>query len=178
MLRHHSSRRTWRLGRLALAAVLLGLLGCPAHMPDADPPMEWHHTPVSIQGRLAEDEPAETLTEAPVVGEEVAVYLHPQVQFSREDLRHVEVVPDSEPLTLQLWFTEGGAARVASVTEDNLGRRFALLVNGHVVSAPLMVRPLRPDPQIPVAVEVQLAQAEAEQLSRAISQTWPPEQTP
>jgi hypothetical protein len=164
---------------LALPVVIFGLAGCPAPGgPTADPPMEWDRVPVSIQGRLAEEVPAEGLAEAPVVGEDEVVHLYPEVRFSREDVRHAEAVPDSDPLTLRIWFTEEGAERVADVTAEHPGRRFALLVNGHVVSAPQIVQPLRPSPEIPVTVEVRLPEPEAERLAQAIAQTWPAEQAP
>jgi hypothetical protein len=164
---------------LALPVLVFGLAGCPAPGgPAADPPMEWDRVPVSIQGRLAEEVPAEGLAEAPVVGEDEVVHLYPEVRFSRDDVRYAEAVPDSDPLALRIWFTEEGAERVADVTAEHPGRRFALLVNGHVVSAPQIVQPLRPSPDIPVTVEVRLPQPEAERLAQAIAQTWPPEEAP
>jgi hypothetical protein len=167
-----------RLRWLAVPVLLFGLLGCPAPGTTVDAPMEWDRVPVSIQGRLAEDEPGEGLTQAPIVGEAEVVHLYPDVRFSRDDIRFADVVPDSDPLLLRIWFTEEGAERVAEVTAEYPGRRFALLVNGHVVSAPQIVQPLQPRPEVPVGVEVRLPEADAERLASAVAQTWPAEQAP
>lgn len=161
--------------RLPSLSLFVALLGCPARAPAPDPPGDWDLVPVSIQGRLAEDEPAPDLTAGPIVGADEVVFLHPDVSFWADHLRHVEASRDTEPLTIRLWFTDEGAERVASVIEANPGRRFALLVNGHVVSAPRIAQPLRPDPQIPVTVEVTLPEPESVVLADAVSQTWGPD---
>jgi hypothetical protein len=174
--RRHSSASGARRLAVRFAALLLlpVLAACPDRSTEPVRPVGWHQAPVSIQGRIAEDEPDERLIEATIVGEDEVVYLYPGVAFTTEQLQHVETSPDSDPLVLQLWFTEQGAEQVTAAMQQHVGRRFALLVNGHVVAAPPIVRPLRPDPQLPVSVQVRLAEGEAEQLADAVARTWPP----
>jgi preprotein translocase subunit SecD len=160
------------------------LVGCADRAPAPDPPGAWDRVPVSIQGRLAEDAPADGLTEAQILGESEVVHLRGEVEFWNDHIRYADVAEASEAaegaegLTLRIWFTEEGAERISAVTAANIGSRFALTVNGHVISAPSIARPVRADPGIPVVVEAQVPQEEAVRLAGAIRSTWPARDAP
>jgi hypothetical protein len=89
--------------------------------------------------RLAEDEPADELIEAAIVGTEDKVFLHKAVVATGKDVEEASVVLDAigKP-AIAITFTDTGSKKIAEVTERYNGKRLALLVDGQVISAPII----------------------------------------
>jgi len=160
-------------GRWRRLACSLLLLGACAPAPEPDSPVAWDRTPVSIQGRIAVDEPAEGTVAAVTVGEADTLHLHPDVEFWDRHIARATAEASERLVTLRIEFTRAGARRVESRTEREIGARFALTVNGHVVAAPRIARAVRVEPGVPVEVEWVLPEEEAAGIAAAVSRTWP-----
>ena len=90
-----------------------------------------------LELRLAEDEPADQLTEATIGGSDDTVFLHPTVIASSDDIASAAVVSDHDGQpTISVNFNEDGAEKIAKATSENRGKRIAIVVDQNVLSAP------------------------------------------
>ena len=92
-----------------------------------------------LEFRLAAHEAGEGLTPATVTGTGDVVYLHEGVELSTDDVASTRVVEGigGRP-SVEVQFTGDGAKRFAELTRENVGRAFAIMVDGQVVSAPII----------------------------------------
>ena len=168
---------------ILLLALPLASWACAPPGQDAVSSPDWERVPVSIELRLAEEEPGPELTAAVVYGEGDTVYLHPTAELSSEQITHAQSVAplQGQGLVVSLWLTEEGNNRWAAVMASHSGQHLAVLINSVVVAPPAIIAPppegivdtVGPTPAIPVQVGVPLPPEEASQLAEAISETWP-----
>ena len=120
--------------RLALATVMWLVYWAPNF---ADEPTDKPGPGAEI--RLAEDEAADELIEAEIVGTDNKVYLHKTVVAASKDIAEASVILDAigKP-AIAITFTDEGANKIAEVTERHHGKRLAILVDGQVISAPII----------------------------------------
>jgi SecD-like export protein len=139
---------------------------------------DWGRVPVAIELRLAEGAPAPGLVPAAVYGQADTVYLHPEPELSNTHIARVEAVKTriATGLVLQVWLTKAGATRIADVTAHHIGDSLAVLINSVLVSVPVIQETIDPGTRQPSDIGVPLGTQEAEQLARAVSQTWHPAQ--
>jgi preprotein translocase subunit SecD len=118
--------------RTSLLIVAVAFLcGCTASPPGA--------APVSLEFRLAQSEPAEGLTEMTVRGSDRKVYVRNDVVLSNADVASASVSTNFQNLvTVQIAFTKLGGKKLTHATEANINNHIAILVDGNVVSAPLV----------------------------------------
>jgi len=110
--------------------ILLALLGCA------------QQSGVTVEFRLAETEPAEGLTLMTCTASGESFYLHDEILLSNADIESAS--PDSwdgRP-TVALTFTEAGREKFARLTEENIGGRVGMLVDGELVTAPVIRAPI------------------------------------
>jgi preprotein translocase subunit SecD len=95
--------------------------------------------PPKFEVRRAEAKPAEGLTEAAVAGTSEKVYLHKDVALTAKDVAGAAVTRDGagNP-AVGVTFTEEGTKKFAKLTEEHKGKRLAILVEGKVISAPVI----------------------------------------
>lgn len=103
----------------------------------ADKPAE--KSRVKVEFRRAESTPAEGLIEATVVGSDTKVYLHKSPDLTNKDLAEATISEDSEGNPcLGVVFTSDGGKKMAKLSEEHLSKPLAILVDGKVVSAPII----------------------------------------
>ncbi len=91
----------------------------------------------SAELRLAENEPADELIEADIVGSEDKVYLHKTAVVTSKDIVESSVILDEfDRPSIAFTFTEEAAEIIAEVSANHMGKRLAILVEGKVISAP------------------------------------------
>jgi hypothetical protein len=120
---------------------------------------------VTLEFRLAEAEPVQGLTEAAVPGTADTVYLHKERGITNKDIAGAHAVVDQwmKPAVF-IRLTEDGRKKMAELTE-NKGKRLAILVDGKVISAPLLLSKISSgEGQFGVAT-----QAEAERIAKGIN---------
>jgi preprotein translocase subunit SecD len=91
-----------------------------------------------LEIRLAEEQPAIGLVEAPVSHSDRHVYLQQSAVITNEDVTNARVVPAGAAFNVAISLTPQGAAKMAKATQGHIGRPLAILVNGTVVTAPTL----------------------------------------
>lgn len=116
--------------------------------------------------RLAEDKPRDGLEEATVEGTMEKVHLHKTAALTSADVATAKasVDPKTRDPIIEIKLTEAGAKKLEKLTGDNIGRRLAIVVNGKVVSAPVIQSKIGESAN----VTGKFTQEEAEKLAAAI----------
>src|SRR5579872_1766981 len=92
-----------------------------------------------VEFRRAEKEAAEGLTEATVEGSKEKIYLHKTADLTNEDIAEVKATQDdSKRPAISITLTKDGSAKMKKVTEEHLRKPLAILVDGKVISAPVI----------------------------------------
>jgi len=122
--------------KVACLIIILFLCGCGS--PEKEPEMQ----KVKVEFRLAEAEPAEGLTEMTLSTSGQRFYLHDEVAMSNYDIHIALPLVWEGKSVVELTFTEAGKVRFAMLTEENVGKRIGILVDGELVSAPIVRAPI------------------------------------
>jgi preprotein translocase subunit SecD len=92
---------------------------------------------VTLEFHLVAEGPGEDLIETTIVGKNTKIYLEKKVELSNVDFAGAETTKDaSDNLSIAVSLTEAGARKLADLTENNIGRKLAIVVNGEVLAAP------------------------------------------
>jgi hypothetical protein len=94
---------------------------------------------VRLEVRLAETRPAPGLIVARVADSARVIYVHPETVVSNDDIAQSWVTqdgPDRFGVSVQL--LEPGAQRMHQATAAHIGRPVAIMIDGEVVSAPVV----------------------------------------
>lgn len=97
---------------------------------------------VAVEFRIAETEPGEGLTEVslPISGE--TFYLHDDVVLTNAEIASATVVRWHGHPAVEVTLNEEGTEQFAGVTESNISKRLAMLVDGKLVCAPVIRAPI------------------------------------
>jgi hypothetical protein len=95
---------------------------------------------IRFEVRLAEDTPAHGLREAKVSGSDRSVYLHDEVIVTNSDIAEARIVAGhgQSGYSIAIEFKASGADKMRSATGNNIGKIVAILLDGHVVMAPVL----------------------------------------
>jgi preprotein translocase subunit SecD len=119
--------------QLLLACVAFNCVGDVS----ADKPLDAPR--VKVEFRRAESKPAAGLIEATVEGSKQKVYLHQTAAATEQDIAEARVAEDSQQHpAVEIRFTEEGGKKIAKLTEQQKDKPIAILVNGKVISAPIV----------------------------------------
>jgi preprotein translocase subunit SecD len=121
---------------------------------------------VVLEFRRAETKPADGLAEAVVVGTTQKVYIPKTADATTADIAGAKAVLDGggNP-AIDITFTKAGAKKMAALTEKHQDKPLAILINGKVVSAPVVREKFGERAQINGA----FTQKEVESLVQAIN---------
>lgn len=95
---------------------------------------------VVLEIRLAEEEPGEGLTRMTMTawGGTDAFYLHDEVLMDNSDIESASVTKWRDNPAVEILFTPQGGEEFARLTSDNVGKRMAIIVNGQLLTAPII----------------------------------------
>jgi preprotein translocase subunit SecD len=93
---------------------------------------------VTLQIRPGSQSPGPGLTKMVVSGSDTSVYVADDVLLSNTDIKSARVAAAQDGPQIEIVFTEAGARRFADVTETNLMKQLVILVDGKVISAPIV----------------------------------------
>ncbi len=145
----------------ALAVLSLGFAtGLAPARPDEKPK-------VKIEFRRAETKAAEGLTEATVPGQKEKIYLHKAADATNEDIAEAKVGVDGRTLdpAIEVRFTKEGAKKIAKLSEEHAGKPLAIVIDGKVISAPILRGKIGERAQI----TGRFTKEEAEKIAKAIN---------
>ena len=99
---------------------------------------------VRFEVRLAEDAPAAGLREARVSGTDRVVYLHQDVIVTNSDIARSRVVQGdgASRFGVGVELSAAGGEKMRRATANHLGRPLAILIDGEVVTAPVVRGPI------------------------------------
>ena len=131
------------LSRLLLLPVAVILhVTCAAQAPQDDP------RPARFELHLAQETPDDGLIEAMVENTDKKVYLFKEVLITNKDLIEVRVIGEGgffaaeargpSYFEIHVVFTGEGARKMARASEMHIGKPIAILVDGKVLSAPIV----------------------------------------
>lgn len=93
---------------------------------------------VILEFRFAETESAEGLTEITAQISDEKYFLHDEVVISNVDIESAFASTGEFGPQIEVIFTDSGGIKFSQLTEENIDRRLGILVDGEVVSAPLI----------------------------------------
>jgi len=120
---------------------------------------------VSLEIRLAKDEPAPGLQPVLVAKTREKIYLSPRVELDQADIRDAQVVKTPRGPAVGVKLAWSAARRLARLTDQHIGDRLAVLVDGSVVCAPL----IKGKTGRSMIIAGDFTQQEAEELAAALS---------
>jgi beta-lactamase regulating signal transducer with metallopeptidase domain/biopolymer transport protein ExbD len=109
----------------------------------APEPVEEADGGVRLEFRLAEETPADGLTESTILGSDHRIWLYEEVPLSEEHVKDARVVEQNGQVAIELLFTNEGRRRFAVLTRNKISKRLAILVDGKVLSAPVIREEIR-----------------------------------
>ena len=110
------------------------ILSLPIHAekPDEKPK-------IKVEFVRAETKPADGLKPTAIEGSKEKIYLLNKADLTNEDIAAAKVSFDNEQKpVIDITFTKAGAMKMAKVSEDHLGKPLAVVVDGKVISAPIL----------------------------------------
>lgn len=145
----------------ALAALAVGFAtGFSSARPD-----EKEKPKVKFELRRAETKPADGLTPAEVPGSKEKIYLHAKADVTNEDVASAAVGVDvAFNPSIDILFTKEGAKKVEKLSDGHLGKPLAVLIDGKVISAPVIKAKFSDKAQI----TGQFTKEEAEKIAKAL----------
>jgi len=131
------SRRSVVLGAGG-AALLAALTASPVWMRSG----ATLHAAMQFEVRLADVDPKAGLRGAVDKGSGRIIYLGQDVLLTNEDIAEARAVALPAGFGVEVDFTVAGATKMRSATTDNVGRLLAIIVDGTVLTAPMVRSPV------------------------------------
>jgi hypothetical protein len=121
---------------------------------------------IRFEVRLAEDHPDFALREVRLAGSNRVIYLHPEIIVSNEDIAQSSVIEGDGPsrFGVGVEFTAAGAQKMRQATAGHVGRPVAIIIDGEVVTAPVLRGPISTS----AVIGGSYTQAEAERIFNGI----------
>lgn len=122
----------------------------------------------TLEFRLAEDEPGPGLEAVTMAAGRRTFYLHPEIVLDQTDLDTVLVVPPALPdgrATIDLRLNAEGRDAFLEFTREHMGKRCAMVVDGELLSAPLIRAPI---PQGRALIQGNFTEKEAQRIATAL----------
>jgi preprotein translocase subunit SecD len=89
-----------------------------------------------VEIRRAEKEAGPGLVEARVAGSDMKVYLHKDVEVSKNEIAEAFACPQGGGTWgIAVKFTKEGAQRMSKVSKEHFGKLMAIVINGQVMAA-------------------------------------------
>ena len=97
---------------------------------------------VKLEFRIAEDEPAPGLTEMIFAPSGERFFLHNEVLLTESDIDSAFVIIQNNHPAVKLILTTEGSRKFEELTENYVGKRCGMILNGELVSAPRIMAPI------------------------------------
>jgi preprotein translocase subunit SecD len=117
--------------QILVLAMVTALSGCAT--------MHSQTTPVTLEFRPGSQSPGAGLIEMPVAGSDQPIYISEDVALSNADVASSRVGSGPSGPHIEIVFTKAGAERFATVTANNIRKPLGILVDGQLISAPIVM---------------------------------------
>ncbi len=122
---------------------------------------------ITLEFRIAEDEPAPGLTEMVFSPTGESFYLHNEVLVDESHVDSAFVIMHSDRPAVELLLTNEGKTKFEELTTSNVGKRCGMILDGELVSAPIIRAPITVGRAI---IAGDFTEAEAQRIVRLLSQ--------
>jgi preprotein translocase subunit SecD len=92
----------------------------------------------SLEFRVAETEPADSLEERAMKYTGQVFYLHKKSELSEAHIVATKMVDWNDSEAIELKFNDEGTRLLAELTRNNIGKRIGMVLNGELVTAPIV----------------------------------------
>jgi preprotein translocase subunit SecD len=92
----------------------------------------------TLEFRLAETEPADSLEKFTFELSGEVFYLHTKSEISEAHISASKMVAWNNSEAIEIKFNEEGTKLFAELTRNNIGKRIGMVLNGELVSAPIV----------------------------------------
>ena len=92
----------------------------------------------SLEFRIAETEPADSLEEFTMKQTGEIFYLHKSSGISASHIAATKISERNESEAIEITFNDEGKELFAELTRNNIGNRIGMILNGELVSAPVV----------------------------------------
>ena len=116
---------------LTLLVILAGCADRQARAPE-----------VRVEFRLVDAKPADGLAPMMMQATGDTFYVHQEILLSGVDIDSAFVTESRGGASVEVILVDAGRERWAAVTEQNVGRRIGIIVDGTLVSAPIVRAPI------------------------------------
>ena len=122
---------------MALAASAFGIRALSVRVGEV-------HAAMRFEVRLGEDQPAPGLKPTKISQSGRVVYLHDEAVVNNSDIAGAKVIPGARLSTygVQVEFTAAGSAKMRAATKEHIGKPVAILLDGTVVTVPVVRTPI------------------------------------
>jgi preprotein translocase subunit SecD len=101
-----------------------------------------------------------------VMGSEQTVYISENVVLSNKDIVETRVIPGVNHPLIEITLTNEGTEKFAIATEDNLNNPLGIIINGRLISAPIVQEKINARTAI---ISGSFSEEEAEQIANGIA---------
>ena len=119
---------------------------------------------LKLEFKRAETKAAEGLTEAKVGDSDKTIYLHKEADLTNDDIASARVIEDENRPVVEIVFTKEGAKKAAKLSEEHQDKPVAIVVDGKVITAPIIRSKLSEKAQF----TGKFTKAEAERIAKGI----------
>jgi len=119
---------------------------------------------ITLQFRIAEENPGPGLTKFVAEPSGTPLYLH-EPFVSEADVDSTAVVTLEGQTGIAVLLTPEGAQKLEQVTEQNVGKRCAIVLNGKLVSSPRILDPIRGGRAV---ITADFTEAQAQDIARRL----------
>jgi len=98
---------------------------------------------LTLEFRIAEEEPGPGLTDMKFGRTDKHLYLHDRVWVSQSDVDSAVAVEQEGQWVVEILFTAEGGEKFEELTEQNIGKHCAMILDESLISAPEIMAPIR-----------------------------------
>ena len=92
-----------------------------------------------VEFRIAQDKQIDGHDQAKLPGGDQLIYLDPESQMGSKEIDRAVIISDTDGNpAISVKFTEAGSQDLARITSENIGKRFAITLDGNVIAAPII----------------------------------------
>ena len=147
------------MARGIVLTLLVILVGCANHQARAPE--------VRVEFRLADMEPGDGLTPMTMQATDDTFFVHREVLLGGADIDSAFVRAGRGGSSVEVVFVETARERWAAITEQYIGRRIGIIVDGMLVSAPIVRAPITKGRAV---ITGGFTEAEAKRIAAGITQ--------
>jgi preprotein translocase subunit SecD len=104
---------------------------------------------------------------------DTSFYVADPIIISDEDIQEARATRTDDGLVITVRLTKAAISRLANVTDEHLGERLGVFLDGDLASTPVIAQPLKGSPDRRFVMGFRLSLADADRIAAVVSARWP-----